>query len=133
MEERMKRVFDMVAIASGMLGLAAIVVNSAPLTAENASVHVARALIVMTFVVVPYLIARTLEKVDFETLKNRLLHFWSKYRKQSSGTQDASAPTPFFDYFFQPDSGQEWQSAPLTSMPARKLPGRQAPRGQENP
>ena len=106
----MTRLFDLLAIMSGLLGLTAMVWHGTPLTPENASMQATRAIIVLTFVVVPFCIARAYEKVNVAAPLTRLRNR-QKARRHTQVQQIPAAPdTLFFDYFFQPGSAQDWEA-----------------------
>ena len=111
----MKGIFDLLAVVFGSVGLAAMALGGAPLTAENAMLQAARALIVIAFVMVPFCMGRALEQLDLTALANlvKQLRQWGLTYKRQPQAQESA--TLFFDYFFQPGSAQEWESAnPMT-------------------
>ena len=127
----MKRILDMMAIVSGIVGLVGIAVNGAPLTPENASVQMARALLVLTFVVVPYVLARAMEKVmpghahtNSQNVRPLPHHSVRPFEQETS-------PTPFFDYFFQAGSAQDWQAPTTVDARIRRFPGRTQRTGKQ--
>ena len=116
----MRSFFDLFAIVSGVLGLIALVVHGTPLTPENVPLQATRALMVLTFVLVPFCLARALEKFDISAPLAWL-------RNQRAATRTIPLPpnaqpepeTLFFDYFFLPNSAQEWDGEPSLDTPAK--------------
>ena len=128
----MKRILDMMAIVSGVLGLVGIAVNGAPLTPENASVQMARALLVLTFVVVPYVVARTMEKVTPDHANKNSQNVRTLPYHSVRPFEQETSPTPFFDYFFQAGSAQNWRAPTTVDAPVRRFPGRAQRTGKQS-
>ena len=117
----MKGIFDLLAVVFGAVGLAAMALGGAPLTAENAMLQAARALIVIAFVVVPFCMGRALEQFDLTgpaNLVKQLRRLGLSFKRQPQAQEPA---TLFFDYFFQPDSAQEWESAKSMTMREKEV------------
>ena len=127
----MKRIFDIMAIVSGVLGLGSMVFNGAPLTPENASVQMARALLVLTFVVVPYVLARAVEKVTLDHANKNSQNVRPLPYHSVRPFEQQTSPTPFFDYFFQAGSAQDWQTPMTVDDRVRKFPGRAQRTGKQ--
>lgn len=106
----MKGLLDLVALLGGIFGLGGMLFNGTPLTAETATLYIARAMIVMAFVVVPFYMARAIEKVHAEAGTNKPDSSTHPDLRSSRKGQTAETPTPFFDYFFLPGSAREWKN-----------------------
>jgi hypothetical protein len=107
----MKDPFYFVTIVAGVMGLAAILVGGAPLMPENASLQTARAVTVIALVVIPYCMARAIEKVAPKVPARWMPRLrpikWGRGRKR----QPVRSETLFFDYFFLPGSARDWNVA----------------------
>lgn len=116
----MKSLFDLFAIASGLIGLGGLVFHGAPLTPENASMQGARAIIVVAFVVIPYFMARAVEKFDLKVQNKQTASFFK--RPVVNKAEQVPLDTLFFDYFFKPVTSPDWQSPTMIDRPKRELP-----------
>ncbi|MCB0190018.1 MAG: hypothetical protein KDE31_37360 [Caldilineaceae bacterium] len=117
----MKTIFDVLAILSGIVGLGNIAFHASTLTPENASMQSARILTVIAFVLVPYLVARAIEKADIKMPSIRLMP--ARERQVVLQNKPAPAQTPYFDYLFQVDKSGEWATSVAAQMPATKTVG----------
>lgn len=116
----MKSLFDMLAIVSGLIGLGGLVFHGVALTPENASLQSARAIMVVAFVVIPYFMARALEKVDIKVKSKHNSGFF-KHRATNKAEQ-VPLDTLFFDYFFKPVTSPDWQAPTIMDKPNKKSP-----------
>ena len=113
----MKTIFDMLAIVSGMIGLGGLVFQGMPLTPENASLQSARAIVVVAFVVIPYFIARAIEKMEISTKNKRNAGFFLP--RSTNKAEQIPLDTLFFDYFFKPVTSPDWQPPTAMDKPDR--------------
>jgi hypothetical protein len=118
----MKGLLDLVAILSGVFGLAGLMFAGAPLTPESAPLYTARAAMVIAFVVIPFFMARAIEKLHVPTRMSDLLPILVGKQRRVREIQllEANeAETTYFDYFFQPGSAQEWMTTSRNSPTMR--------------
>lgn len=109
----MKGLLDLVAILSGVFGLAAMIFGGPSLTPETASLYTARAAIVVAFVIIPFFMARAIEKLHAQPEVTEFLPVPMRKPRPAQEMQQlesSQSETSYFDYFFQPGSGQEWQT-----------------------
>ena len=111
----MKTIFDMLAIFSGIIGLGSIAFDASTLTPENAAMQSARAIIVIAFVLVPFLIARAIEKAEIKMPTIRLMP--ARERQIVRQNKPAAMQTTYFDYFFQADASNDWANSTSPQTP----------------
>lgn len=113
----MKKVFDLLAILSGVIGLGWLLLQMGDLTAENAVIQGARAMMVMASVVVPFVVARAMEKFSLSLPLPRIM---PPRTRPTTPAAKASKPTTYFDYFFQPGSADDWRSTHVAALQNRR-------------
>ncbi len=109
----MKKLLDLAAIVSGVIGMGSLLVNWGTLTPENATMQGARAIIVLALVLVPYFVARAVEKSSFSMPVPRILPVRARHPQHATQTS-------YFDYLFQPGSADDWSSTRIANMPSRR-------------
>jgi hypothetical protein len=120
----MKGLLDLVAILSGVFGLAALMFSSTTMTPESAPLYTARTVIVIAFVVIPFFMARAIEKFHAQPAVNDFPPMQARKQrnlKELQQLESQQGEMSYFDYFFQPGSGQEWASTSRNTSSMRNV------------